>query len=213
MTGPQNSPWTAFPPSQARAFSRWAPAAELSRSLRLKAEPDSLYSAFIKRVNRCFVRNCNAQGCRSSRSGKRGDGPTAASERHKELRARWRGAAPRSARSSPARKEIRSHPVHGLQHSPDLLEASLARTPGVIVGAFGGVWRALRPSRLGRGRVLAALVPVVGRLDLVAFGAGGSAGRGGCRRRVDVGLRDRAGQNRRLRLARRGVAGGCRRAC
>jgi methylase of polypeptide subunit release factors len=25
MIGPQNSPWTAFPPSQARAFSRWAP--------------------------------------------------------------------------------------------------------------------------------------------------------------------------------------------
>ena len=61
-------------------------------------------------------------------------------------------------------------------------------------------------------RFLAALVPVVGLLDLVAFGAGGPAGRGGRRRRVDAGLGDRAGRNRRLRLARRGVAGGCRRA-
>ena len=81
----------------------------------------------------------------------------------------WRGAAPRAAQSSPACKEIRSHPVHGLQHSPDLLEASLARAPGVIVGAFGRVCRALHPSRLVRGRFLAALVPVVGLLDLVAF--------------------------------------------
>ena len=72
----------------------------------------------------------------------------------------------------------------------------------VIVGAFGRVRRALHPSRLVRGRFLAALVPVVGLLDLVAFGAGGPAGRGGRRRRVDAGLGDRAGRNRRLRLAR-----------
>ena len=71
-----------------------------------------------------------------------------------------------SAHSSPACKEVRSHPVHGLQHSPDLLETSLARAPGVIVAAFGRVRRALRPSRLVRGRFLAALVPVVGLLDL-----------------------------------------------
>ena len=43
----------------------------------------------------------------------------------------------------------------------------------------------------------AALVPVVGLLDLVAFGAGGPAGRGRRRRRVDAGLGDRAGRNRR----------------
>jgi hypothetical protein len=60
--------------------------------------------------------------------------------------------------------------VHGLQYSPDLLEASLAGAPGVIVAAFGRVRRALRPSRLGRDRFLAALVPVVGLLDLAALG-------------------------------------------
>jgi hypothetical protein len=49
--------------------------------------------------------------------------------------------------------------VHGLQHSPDLLETSLARAPGVIVDTFGRVRRALHPSRLVRGRFLAALVP------------------------------------------------------
>ena len=85
------------------------------------------------------------------------------------MRSGWRGAAPRAAQSSPACKEIRSHPVHGLQHSPDLLEASLARAHGVIVAAFGRVRRALHPSRLVRGRFLAALVPVVGLLDLVLF--------------------------------------------
>ena len=47
MTGPQNSPWTAFPPSQARAFSRWAQAAELSRSSRRKAEPELVVSVDI----------------------------------------------------------------------------------------------------------------------------------------------------------------------
>ena len=47
MIGPRNSPWTAFPPSQARAFSRWAPAAELSRCLRLKAEPELVVSVDI----------------------------------------------------------------------------------------------------------------------------------------------------------------------
>ena len=59
---------------------------------------------------------------------------------------------------------------------------------GVIVGAFGRVRRALHPSRLYAVEFLAALVPVVGLLDLVAFGAGGPAGRGGRRRRVDAGL-------------------------
>ena len=63
--------------------------------------------------------------------------------------------------------------MHGLQHSPDLLEALLARAPGVTVGAFRRIRRALPPSRLWRRQFLAALVPVVGLLDLVAFGAGG----------------------------------------